>query len=74
MQIEYIGSVWIELIFAETENWNWKHCNEVFFKCVNSIVGPIFNKKNCEKWNLWVREQYTNALFKVEKSTYTAEQ
>ena len=37
--------VWIELIFAETENWNWKHCSEIIFKCVNSAVGPIFNKK-----------------------------
>ena len=41
-----IGSVWIELIVAE--NWklkteNWKHCSKIIFKCVNSIVGPIFN-------------------------------
>ena len=25
--------------------WNWKHCSEIFFKYVNSTVGPIFNKK-----------------------------
>ena len=25
--------------------WNWKHCSEIIFKCVNSAVGPIFNKK-----------------------------
>ena len=25
--------------------WNWKHCNEIIFKCVNSTVEPIFNKK-----------------------------
>ena len=36
-----IGSVWIELIFAETENTVAKY----FFKYVNSTVGPIFNKK-----------------------------
>ena len=24
---------------------------------MNSIVGPIFNEKVAEKWNLWVREQ-----------------
>ena len=41
----HLGCVWIELIFAETENWNWKHCSEIIFKCVNSVVGPIFNKK-----------------------------
>ena len=22
---------------------NWKHCNKIIFKCVNSIVRPIFN-------------------------------
>ena len=57
------GSVWIELIFAKIENWNWKHCREIIFKCVNSTVGPIFNEKVAEKCNLWVREQYTEVLF-----------
>ena len=32
-------------------------------------MGPIFNEKVVEKWNLWVREQCTNALFTVEKLT-----
>ena len=46
------------------ENWKLKlktekHCSKIIFKCVNSIVGPIFNEKVAEKWNLWVREQYT---------------
>ena len=41
----HYGSVWIELIFTETENWNWKHCNEIIFKCVNSIKGPILMKQ-----------------------------
>ena len=22
---------------------NWKHCSKIIFKCINSIVGPIFN-------------------------------
>ena len=57
------GSVWIELIFAKIENWNWKHCREIIFKCVNNTVGPIFNEKVAEKCNLWVREQYTEVLF-----------
>ena len=35
---------------------NEKHCSKIIFKCVNSIVGPIFNEKVVEKWNLWVRE------------------
>ena len=41
-----MGSVWIEFIVAE----NWKHCSEIIFKCVNSIVGPIlifFIRKQC---------------------------
>ena len=53
--------------FAETENW--KYCSKIIFKCVNSAVRLIFNEKVAEKWNLWVRKQYTDALFTVEKST-----
>ena len=34
-------------------NWNWKHCSEIIFKCINSVVGPTFNKKVAEKCNLW---------------------
>ena len=44
----HIGSVWIELIVAENlklKTENWKHCSKIIFKCVNSIVGPIFNEK-----------------------------
>ena len=33
--------------------WNWKYCNEIIFKCVNSAVEPIFNRKMVEKCNLW---------------------
>ena len=33
--------------------WNWKHCSGIIFKCVNSVVGLIFNEKVVEKWNLW---------------------
>ena len=36
---------------------------------MNSSAGPIFNEKVVEKWNLGVREQCTDALFTVEKST-----
>ena len=32
-------------------------------------MGPIFNEKVAEKWNLWIRKQCTNALFIGEKST-----
>ena len=39
--IYYFGQFWIELIVAETENW--KYCNKIIFKCVNSTVRPIFN-------------------------------
>ena len=48
------GFVWIELIVAETENWNWKYCSKIIFKYVNSIVRPIFNEKVVKKWYLWV--------------------
>ena len=38
---EFYGSVWIELIFAETENW--KHRSKIIFKCVNSVMEPMNN-------------------------------
>ena len=50
--------------------WNWKHYSEIIFKYVNSVVGPIFNKKVAKKCNLWDREQYTYALFTVDKVNY----
>ena len=62
----YQGSDWIDLIFVENENCNWKYCNKIIFKYVNSIVELIFNKKVTEKLNLWVCKQYTNALFTID--------
>ena len=56
--------------FTETENW--KYYSKIIFKCMNSTVGPIFNEKIAEKWNLWIHEQCTDTLFTVEKSTSAA--
>ena len=33
---------------------------------------PIFNEKVTEKSNLWIRKQYTDALFTVKKLTFAA--
>ena len=55
-----------------TETKNWKYYSKIIFKCVNSAVGPIFNEKVVEKWNLWIYEQCTDTLFTVEKSTSAA--
>ena len=66
--------VWVRVCldrtyFAEIENW--KYCSKIIFKCVNSTVGPIFNEKVTEKWNLWVREQCTDPHV-AEKSNFSA--
>ena len=55
----HLGSVWIGLILLKLKTYCWNHCSKIIFKCVNSIVGPIFNEKVAKKWNLWVHEQYT---------------
>ena len=47
-----LGSFGYNLFLLKTENW--KHYSKIIFKCVNSAVKPIFNKKVAEKWNLWV--------------------
>ena len=46
--------VWIELILLKLKTYYWNYCSKIIFKCVNSIVGPIFNEKVIKKWNLWV--------------------
>ena len=58
-----LGSVWIGLILLKLKTYCWNHCNKIIFKCVNSTVGLIFNEKIDKKWNLWVHEQCTDALF-----------
>ena len=35
------------IYFTKTENW--KDCDKIIFKCVNSIVGSIFNEKIVKK-------------------------
>ena len=62
--------IWIELILLKLKIKNWKYCNKIIFKCVNSIMRPIFNEKIVEKWNLWLHKQNTNALFIVKKSIF----
>ena len=63
--------VWIEFILLKLKTENWKYCSKLIFKCVNNTVGPIFNEKVAEKWNLWVRKQCTDTLFTDKKSTST---
>ena len=70
IRLVYWRCVWIEFIFTEIKNWNWKHCSKIIFKCVNSAVRSIFNKKIAEKGNLWDRKQCMNALFTVDKVNY----
>ena len=64
------GFVWIKLILLKLKTENWKHCSKIIFKCVNSAVWLIFNEKVAEKWNLWIHDQYIDALFTAEKSTF----
>ena len=35
-------------------------------------MGLIFNEKIDKKWNLWVREQYMDALFTEDRSKIAA--
>ena len=63
--IESGGKVWSTSIKGPF-GYSWKlklktekYYSKKFFECVNSIMGPIFNEKVAEKWNLWVCEQCT---------------
>ena len=37
------GPFGLNLLLLKLKTENWKHCNKIIFKCVNSAVGPIFN-------------------------------
>ena len=50
----YLGYVWIELILLKLKTENWKYCNKIIFKCMNSNVRPNFNEKVIQKWDLWI--------------------
>ena len=55
--------------FAE----NWKYCNKIIFKCINSAVRPIFNENFVEKRGYGSREQCTkpteNALALLKRAS-----
>ena len=53
-----------KFIFKSLFGYSWKlktekDCSKIIFKYVNNTVGPIFNEKIAEKWNLWIRKQCT---------------
>ena len=64
------GPFGYNLFLLKTENW--KHSSKIIFKCVNSVVRPIFNEKVTEKWILCAREQCIRTLFTREKSITAA--
>ena len=57
------------------ENWKLKlktekYCSKIIFKCMNSIVGPIFNEKvvkKCILWDPWTVHKSTVHVRKVKK-------
>ena len=51
---DIMGPFGYSLLGWKLKTENWKHCNKIIFKCVNSVIGPIFNEKVAEKWSLWV--------------------
>ena len=59
---------------------NWKHGSKIIFKCMNGVVGPIFNECLCEQRGLWVpwRMHETHFLhgthWKALSTTYFAGQ
>ena len=49
--------------FAE----NWKYYSKIIFKCVNSAVGPIFNKSFVKKKACGSRKQCTGPTRKLKR-------
>ena len=49
---KYIKGVFGYCLLLKTENW--KYCNKIIFKWVNSTMGSIFNESFVEKRGLWV--------------------
>ena len=63
-----LGSVWIELILLKLKTENWKHCSKIIFKYMNSNMGPNFNEKITQKWDLWVRYTVHGTTKLIKKS------
>ena len=47
----------MNLLLLKLETENWKHCNKIIFKCINSAVEPIFNIFKCMNNTATVCEQ-----------------
>ena len=47
---------------------NWKYCNKIIFKCVNSAMWPIFNESFGKKEICGSREQCTGPTGKDENT------
>ena len=58
----YICLFGLYLLLLKLKTKNWKYCNKIIFKCVNSIVEPIFNIFKCVK-----HTQYMNSAYTVHK-------
>ena len=64
--ITHLECVWILIIIE-----NWKYCSKIIFKYVNSVVGPIFNKKKLLKSEVCeTHEQCTRSIEKTQTCVY----
>ena len=57
------GPFGLNLLLLKLKTKNWKHCSKIIFKCVNSVVTPIFNIFKCVNSAL----QYVNSACTVHK-------
>ena len=48
---------------------NWKYCNKIIFKCVNSVLETIFNESLLKKEVCESREQCTRPTGNVKRSS-----
>ena len=58
----YICPFGLYLLLLKLKTKNWKYCNKIIFKCVDSIVEPIFNIFKYVK-----HTQYMNSAYTVHK-------
>ena len=58
-----MGMFELNLLLLKLKTENWKHCNKIIFKCVNSAVRPIFNIFKCVNSSATVREQWFLSLY-----------
>ena len=65
--LDSMGPFGLNLLLLKLKTENWKHCSKIIFKCVNNVVGSIFNIFLMYEQYCYSDKQYVNSDGTVRK-------